>query len=141
MGSTPSFVRVLEPKARMADGSEVVPSAVTDMWVYANDEAIGVWQENRSAIPVLSEGSTYIKIVAGVRRNGITQDRIQYPFYATWSQNVDLTLGQGGHGSAGVQVVCRAHLEEGFSLGLPVRFQRFRLGHGIRHRSGRRDPG
>ena len=92
-GSTPSFVRILEPKARTADGSEVVPSAVTDMWVYANDEAIGVWQENRR-IPVLSEGSTNIKIVAGVRRNGITQDRIQYPFYATWSQDVDLTLGQ-----------------------------------------------
>ena len=92
-GSTPSFIRILEPKARTADGSEVVPSAVTDMWVYANDEAIGVWQENRR-IPVLSEGSTNIKIVAGVRRNGITQDRVQYPFYATWSQDVELTLGQ-----------------------------------------------
>lgn len=92
-GGTPSFVRILEPTARKSDGSGTVPSFVTDMWVYANDEAIGVWQANRR-IPVLSEGITDIKIVGGVRRNGITEDRIQYPFYATWSQSVDLTLGQ-----------------------------------------------
>jgi hypothetical protein len=66
---------------------------VTDFWVFSNDEAIGVWQENRR-IPVLSEGTTNMKIVAGVRRNGVTNDRIQYPFYATWSQEVDLRLGQ-----------------------------------------------
>lgn len=92
-GGTPSFVRILDPTARSADGSTVVPSAVPDLWVYANDEAIGVWQADRR-IPVLASGITNIKIVAGVRRNGITQDRIQYPFYETWSQNVDLTLEQ-----------------------------------------------
>ena len=92
-GGTPSFVRILDPTAKTADGSQTVPSSITDLWVYANDEAIGVWQANRR-IPVLADGSTNIKVVAGVRRNGVTDDRIQYPFYTTWSQNVDLTLGE-----------------------------------------------
>ena len=92
-GGTPSFIRIGAPKAQKADGSELVPSAVTDFWVYANDQAIGVWQADRR-IPVLADGTTNIKLVAGVRKNGITIDRIQYPFYATWSQDVELTLGQ-----------------------------------------------
>ncbi len=92
-GGTPSFVRFLAPTASTAEGDSLLPSAVSDFWVFANDEAIGVWQENRR-IPVLADGLTNIKVVAGVRRNGITNDRIQYPFYATWEKDVDLTLGQ-----------------------------------------------
>lgn len=92
-GGTPSFIRIGTPTAKNADGTRIEPSSITDFWVYANDEAIGVWQADRR-IPVLAEGITSIKLVAGVRKNGITNDRIQYPFYATWSQEVELTLGQ-----------------------------------------------
>ena len=92
-GGTPSFIRIGNPTAKNADGTRIEPANITDFWVFANDEAIGVWQTDRR-IPVLAEGITNIKLVAGVRKNGITIDRIQYPFYATWSQEVDLTLGQ-----------------------------------------------
>lgn len=91
-GDTPSFIRISAPTATRADGT-AAPSSVTDIWVYANDEAIGVWQPGRR-IPVLADGLTNIKLVAGVRKNGITNDRIQYPFYATWSQDVELVLGE-----------------------------------------------
>lgn len=80
------------PTVKNTDGT-VVPASVTDYWVYANDEAIGVWQADRR-IPVLADGVTNIKVIAGVRKNGVTNDRIQYPFYATSSQDVELTLGQ-----------------------------------------------
>ncbi len=92
-GGTPSFIRIGTPTVKSADGTTVMPASVTDFWVYANDEAIGVWQANRR-IPVLADGTTNIKLVAGVRKNGITIDRIQYPFYETWSQDVELTLGE-----------------------------------------------
>jgi len=91
-GPTPSFIRIQSPEAHTHEGTPT-PHGISDFWVYAGDEAIGVWQAGRR-IPVLAEGSTNIKIIAGVRRNGFTNDRIQYPFYATWSQNVDLTLGE-----------------------------------------------
>lgn len=92
-GGTPSFIRIGAPIVKNADGTTVMPASITDFWVYANDEAIGVWEADRR-IPVLAEGATNIKLVAGVRKNGITIDRIQYPFYSTWSQEVELTLGQ-----------------------------------------------
>ena len=62
---------------------------ITDVWAYANDQSVGVW-EVPSKIPVLSSGTTNLKMIAGIARNGVTDDRVQYPFYDTWS--VDLSL-------------------------------------------------
>lgn len=65
---------------------------ITDLWVFAEDEALGVW-ESGSRLPVLREGEVTIKLIAGIPRNGMRDDRIQYPFYATWSGTVDLRDG------------------------------------------------
>ncbi len=90
-GGTPAFARLSVPAVMGSDGS--IPSNVTDVWVYANDQAVGVWEPGRR-IPILEEGPTTVKLIAGVRRNGVTNDRIQYPFYATNSQQLDLVAGQ-----------------------------------------------
>ncbi|MBK9273863.1 MAG: hypothetical protein IPM49_04895 [Flavobacteriales bacterium] len=65
---------------------------ITDLWVFVDDKALGVW-ESGSRLPVLREGPVVIKLIAGIPRNGIRDDRIQYPFYDTWSGAVDLTKG------------------------------------------------
>ncbi|MCB0790517.1 MAG: hypothetical protein H6595_14215 [Flavobacteriales bacterium] len=65
-------------------------SRITDAWVYANNEALGVWQFP-SDLPVLRTGPTEVKLIAAIRRNGYQDDRVQYPFYATWSGNLDLS--------------------------------------------------
>lgn len=65
---------------------------ITDLWVFADDEALGVWASG-SRLPVLREGDVTIKLIAGIPRNGMRDDRIQYPFYATWSGSVDLQKG------------------------------------------------
>ncbi len=62
---------------------------ITETWIYANDQLLGVWEAG-ARIPVLAEGSTDIKVIAGVRRNGITTDRVQYPFFATYNTDIDL---------------------------------------------------
>jgi len=67
---------------------------ITDGWVYVNDQAAGVW-EFPSKVPVLGSGSTNVKVIAGVPRNGVLDDRVQYPFYATWSGQ--LVLEPEGH--------------------------------------------
>ncbi len=64
-------------------------SKITDAWVYVNDQAAGVW-EVPSKVPVLASGSINIKVIAGVPRNGVLDDRVQYPFYATYSVDHDL---------------------------------------------------
>ncbi len=91
-GQVPSFVRLSSPQVRTADGLTELPSNITDMWVYANGAPLGVWQAQRR-IPVLEKGITSLQVIAGVRRNGISDDRIQYPFLATFNQGVTLQEG------------------------------------------------
>lgn len=91
-GQVPSFVRLSPPKVKTADGLVEIPSNITDMWVFANGAPLGVWQADRR-IPVLEKGITSLQVIAGVRRNGIASDRIQYPFLATFNQ--DITLREG----------------------------------------------
>lgn len=62
---------------------------ITDLWVFVNDKPVGVW-ESGSRVPVLTSGAVNVKLIAGVRRNGFRDDRIQYPFYATWSGEMTL---------------------------------------------------
>lgn len=91
-GAVPAYVRVVSPKVVETGGTEV-SSKITDLWIYANDQPVGVWQPGRP-VPVIGTGPTAIKVVAGVRKNGLTDERIAYPFYATWQQQVDLVPGQ-----------------------------------------------
>lgn len=91
-GPVPAYVRFEEPRVVNTSGAEV-SSKITDLWVFVNDQPAGVWQPHRP-IPLLGQGPSRIKIVAGVRKNGITNARIQYPFYATWEQQVELRTGQ-----------------------------------------------
>ncbi len=65
---------------------------ITDLWVFVDDEAVGVWEAG-SRPPVLREGPATVKLVAGIPRNGMRDDRVQYPFYATWTGSVDLRKG------------------------------------------------
>lgn len=64
-------------------------SQVTDAWVYADDELLGSW-ELPALVPVLKEGQVRIDVVAGVKRNGMFDDRVRYPFYTGWSGTVEL---------------------------------------------------
>lgn len=91
-GSTPSFVRFKYPVVKDASG-QVTPASVTELWVYANDKAIGVWQPERR-IPVLAEGATQLKLFAGIHKNGVTDDRIKYPFYGAAVMDTVLVAGE-----------------------------------------------
>ncbi len=91
-GAIPSYVRIEAPT--VVDGlGQGISSKITDMWVYVNDQPVGVWEPGKR-IPMIAAGSTSVKLIAGVRKNGLTNSRIQYPFYATWQQQVDLVPEQ-----------------------------------------------
>ncbi len=70
-------------------GAGNVTSKITDVWVYADQELLGVW-ELPARVPVLSEGSTTIQISPAIQGNGMFDDRVRYPFYTWWSATVDL---------------------------------------------------
>lgn len=92
-GGTPGFLRIVDPVVMSSDGNTELTSSITDLWVYVNDEPVGVWQPGRR-IPVLADGTTNLKVIAGVRRNGISDDRIQYPFYVTSSTSINVVPGE-----------------------------------------------
>lgn len=91
-GAIPSYILFSTPVVVDASGHPV-SSKITDLWVYVDDKPVGVWEPQRR-IPVIAEGMAEVKLVAGIRRNGLVDDRVQYPFYSTWQQQVSLVKGQ-----------------------------------------------
>lgn len=87
-GAIPAYVEISSPVVVDAAG-QGISSKITDLWVFVNDQPAGVWEPGKR-IPLIAAGTATVKVIAGVRKNGITDNRIQYPFYATWQQQVDL---------------------------------------------------
>ena len=91
-GAVPAYVQINSPSVVDASG-HAVSSKITDLWVYLNDQPVGVWEPGKR-IPMIADGNANVKVIAGIRKNGITDDRIQYPFYATWQQQVQFVPEQ-----------------------------------------------
>jgi hypothetical protein len=51
----------------------------TEIWVYANDNIVTV-TDLPAMIPILDEGRVNVRVLAGIRNNGIRTTRIFYPF-------------------------------------------------------------
>jgi hypothetical protein len=51
----------------------------TEVWVYANDNVVTV-TDLPALIPILDEGNVSIRVLAGIKNNGIRSTRIFYPF-------------------------------------------------------------
>ncbi len=63
---------------------------ITDAWVYIDGELIGAFQLPVN-VPVLKKGSHELMIKAGIKLNGISSTRVNYPFYAPYYQDIVLT--------------------------------------------------
>ncbi len=86
----PSYLDI--PSVQLVTTSQEQGSAtskVTDAWIYADGELLGVW-ELPARVPVLKEGPTDITVVPGVKRNGSYDDRLRYPYYEPWDGGVPL---------------------------------------------------
>jgi hypothetical protein len=65
---------------------------ITDAWVYVDDQIIGCF-ELPATIPIIAEGNHKVKLSPGIKMNGISADRAQYPFYTRYEQDVDFQKG------------------------------------------------
>lgn len=63
---------------------------ITDVWIYIDDQLIGTF-ELPVTFPILAEGLHQIRVKAGIKMNGIAATRIQYPFYDSYIQTIDLS--------------------------------------------------
>ena len=62
---------------------------ITDIWFYVDDILQGVY-EIPVQFPILEKGTKNIRIRAGVKANGISSTRIQYPFYSSYTDTIEL---------------------------------------------------
>jgi hypothetical protein len=65
---------------------------ITDAWIYIDDQLVGAY-EMPCTIPVLYSGTHVVKVLPGIKENGISDSRIPYPFYNRFEQVVSLTSG------------------------------------------------
>jgi hypothetical protein len=68
-------------------------SEIVDAWVYVNGKFIGVF-ELPSRIPILETGKNDVLILAGIKKNGLSTERVTYPFYEQFEQKVDFGPGK-----------------------------------------------
>ena len=61
--------------------------SITDAWVYVDDDFIGTF-ELPARFPVLKKGNHKVRILPGIKKNGIASTRINYEFYEEISENI-----------------------------------------------------
>jgi len=83
----PSFT--FQANATQGTSSE----GITEVWVYSNDQSLGVF-DLPAQVPILDQGSTEIRIFAGIKSNGISNSRIRYPFYAPFDTSLTISAFQ-----------------------------------------------
>jgi len=62
---------------------------IVDAWVYVDDDLIGAFQLP-ARFPVLAKGEHNLKLLPGIKLNGIAATRMAYPFYSPVELTVDL---------------------------------------------------
>jgi len=88
-GAVPSYIYI--------ESFEVLPSAqfgsnssnIADVWVYQNDNLQGIY-ELPAKFPIIAEGKTKLKFLAGIKINGITNTRAPYSFYDFHEEEIEL---------------------------------------------------
>ncbi|MCH8903808.1 MAG: hypothetical protein IIA45_07845 [Bacteroidetes bacterium] len=62
---------------------------ISDAWVFIDNQSIGVY-DLPTTFPIITKGNRTVTVIAGILNNGISADRVQYPFYKSYKVNVNL---------------------------------------------------
>ena len=85
----PSYLIVNNVNLNYNQNFGSITENITDVWVYFEDNLQGVY-EIPVEFPVLEEGIKNIRVKAGIKANGIASTRIQYPFYSSFLDTINL---------------------------------------------------
>lgn len=79
----PSYIRVdsfhLEANHLLELG--VMTHAITDVWVYVDDQIIGAFELPAERIPILEKGVHKLTLIAGIKYSSMSGTRGPYPFF------------------------------------------------------------
>lgn len=65
-------------------------TAITDAWIYDNDNLLGIF-ELPATVAVATQGTHELTVGAGIKLNGISSTRENYPFYKRWKADINLS--------------------------------------------------
>ena len=82
---TPSFISINE-----FEHTEVGTAKIVDAWVYIDNDLQGIYPLPNT-IPVLRNGEQKLYIAPGIKENGISATRTNYPFYVWHQEDVILS--------------------------------------------------
>jgi hypothetical protein len=85
----PSFLYIPEFNFETRVGEGTTSQKITELWVYADEEIVGVY-DLPASVPILQTGRRNIRIFAGIKNNGISETRIRYPFFEPFDTIIDL---------------------------------------------------
>lgn len=66
---------------------------IENVWVYADNVFLGVYTLP-AKVPVLKTGNVKFDLKPGIKQNGISNTRVAYPFYQSYSPTYNLVAGQ-----------------------------------------------
>lgn len=55
--------------------------SITEVWIFVNNQTVGIYSIPTGKIPVLAEGNADISVGAGVIADGINGNKVLYPFF------------------------------------------------------------
>jgi hypothetical protein len=87
--STPAYVEINNVNLLTDPNFGESTENISDIWFYVDDILQGVY-EIPVQFPILEKGTKNIRIRAGVKANGISSTRIQYPFYSSYTDTIEL---------------------------------------------------
>lgn len=88
--SVPAIININSVTVLKSDGTPEADPNIENVWVYAQGRQIGSFTLP-ARIPVPNPGATQtIEVFAGVRADGISDTRVQYPFLLGYTQPVSL---------------------------------------------------
>lgn len=61
---------------------------ITEAWVFLDDDLQGVY-DVPCEVPILALGKHQIKVRGGIKRNGMLNSRVDYPFFSTYQTDVN----------------------------------------------------
>lgn len=103
----PAYVEIPSVELTTTPLQGAPTARITDVWVSVNEELIGVW-ELPARVPVLKEGEATVTVVPAIKRNGMYDDRLRYPFFTSSNTTVQLVKNQSVSLSPSVSYIPQA---------------------------------
>lgn len=72
---------------------EILSLGIVDVWINIEGNAVGVF-EMPAFFPLIAETGEEIQIRAGIRNNGMVENRIKYPFYTLYIESPEFIEGE-----------------------------------------------